>query len=200
MSRGFSPLFTLTVRRSKRALKGDGFLISPLMKQAHIQHASQNTKIWTQNNVNMNIISLLNNIWMVENKQKKKKDKHLRHLLLGEGLQGRNKTTDFFYTQKKCCRKWRLITDGLFKMLIGFIGGWGKSKTLVLPLENLEERRMKDGVKDGEKKERRAPVSREHLFFLISFVIFFSALTFLTQTPSLPPSITVTFICPHDHL
>lgn len=73
MSRGFSPLFTLTVRRSKRALKGDGFLISPLMKQAHIQHASQNTKIWTQNNVNMNIISLLNNIWMVENKQKKKK-------------------------------------------------------------------------------------------------------------------------------
>lgn len=76
-------------------------------------------------------------------------------------------------------------------MLIGFIGGWGKSKTLVLPLKNLEERRMKDGVKDGEKKERRAPVSREHLFFFVFFNQFCDLFfrPHLLDTDTLSPSL-----------
>ena len=53
-------------------LKGDEFLISPLMKQADIPHASQNIKIWTQNNANMNIISSLNNILLVKGKKRQK--------------------------------------------------------------------------------------------------------------------------------
>lgn len=51
----------------REALKGDGFLITPLMKQADVPHASQSIKIRTQNNRNMNIIS----------SNKAEKDEHL---------------------------------------------------------------------------------------------------------------------------
>lgn len=103
MNRGFSCLFTLILWCSK----SDRFLISLLMKQARIPHALQNTKIWTQNNAKMSIISSLNYISLV--KKKIIIIIHLRRLPVGarkerkEGMYARKvkRGQTFLYGEKR---------------------------------------------------------------------------------------------------